>query len=131
MERKLHILSWILVAALVLPLFQQLTDIPHKRKLRGYAVIAEVPEFSWKDWFDGKFQPKAEKALNDRFGYRRTFVMINNQVAFTLYGKVFIAGLVVGKENYFYEKNYIKAYYGTNYRGDSVWQDKARKLKVI
>ncbi|MFC2129475.1 hypothetical protein ACFLQX_01710 [Bacteroidota bacterium] len=131
MERKLHILSWILVAALVLPLFQQLTDIPHKRKLRGYAVIAEVPEFSWKDWFDGSFQPKAEKALNDRFGFRRTFVMVNNQVAFSLYGKVSIAGLVVGKENYFYEKNYIKAYYGSDYRGDSIWQDKARKLKVI
>lgn len=131
MERKLHILSWMLVIALVLPLFQQLTDVPHKRKLRGYAKIADVPEFSMKDYFEGKFQPQAEKALNDRFGYRRSFVMVNNQVSFSLYKKVFAGGVVIGKENHFYEKNYLKAYNGTDYRGDSLWQEKARKLKVI
>lgn len=131
MERKLHILSWILVVALVLPLFQQVTDIPHKRKLRGYAKIADVPEFSLQDWFDGKFQPQAEKALNDRFGYRRAFVMVNNQVSFSLYKKVFAGGVVIGKENHFYEKNYLKAVNGTDYRGDSLWKEKARKLKVI
>lgn len=120
-----------LVVALVLPLFQQLTDVPHKRKLRGYAKIADVPEFSMKDWFDGKYQPQAEKALNDRFGYRRSFVMVNNQVCFSLYKKVFAGGVVIGKENHLYEKNYLKAYNGTDYRGDAVWQEKARKLKVI
>ena len=131
MERKLHILSWLLVVALLLPLFQQVTDIPHKRKLRGYATIAEIPEFSAKEWFDGKYQPKAQKALNDRFGFRRGFVMVNNQVSFSLYNKVFAGGVILGKENHFYEKNYIKGYYGVDFQGDSLWKEKARKLKVI
>lgn len=131
MEKQLYIWSWILVVALLLPLFQQLTDVPEKRKLRGYAKIADVPEFSTKDWFDGKFQPGAEEALKDRFGYRRAVVMINNQVCYSLYKKIFAGGVVVGKKNHLYEKNYIKAYYGTDYRGDSIWEDQAKKLKVV
>lgn len=131
MERKLYIASWILVLALLLPLFQQLTDVPHKRKLRGYATLAEVPEFSFRDWFSSEYQSQAQKALNDRFGFRRTFVMINNQLCYSLYKKVFVNGVIIGKENYSYHKGYIDGYYGLDFRGDSVWKEKARKLKVV
>ncbi len=131
MERKLHIWSWILIGALLLPLFQHLTNIPNKRNLKGAVVVAAVPEFSSHDWFEGEYQPKAEKALNDRMGYRRTFVKINNQVSFSLYNKIYAGGVVLGKENYMYETNYIKAYYGTDFIGDAVIRDKVRKLKLI
>jgi hypothetical protein len=131
MERKLHILSWLLVVALLLPLFQQVTDIPHKRKLKGAISIAEVPEFSIKGWFNGIYQPKAQKALNDRFGFRRLFVKVNNQVAYSLYDKIYAGGVVIGKENYYYETNYINGSYGNDYCGDSILRNKAMMLKLI
>ncbi len=131
MERKLHIWSWILVGALLLPLFQQVTGLVHTRKLKGAVKIAEVPEFSKDDWFSVAYQPAAEKALNDRFGFRAVFVRVNNQLAFTLYRKALASGVVIGKKNYLYESNYIKAYYGTDFLGDSVISEKVRKLKVI
>ena len=131
MERKLYILSWLLVLALLLPLVQQVTEFFPKEKLRGYATIAEVPEFSFKDWFGGDYQPQAQKALNDRFGFRRAFVMINNQVCYSLYKKVFVNGVIIGKDDYSYHKGYIDGYNGSDFLGDSVWREKARQLKVI
>jgi hypothetical protein len=35
---------------------------------------------------------------------------MNNQLAFSLFNKAKANGAVVGKENYLYEENYIKAY---------------------
>lgn len=131
MERKLHIWSWILVGTLLLPMFQQVTGLIHTRKLKGAVNVAEVPEISAEDWFNVAFQPAAEKALNDRFGFRSAFIRVNNQLAFTLYRKALASGVVIGKKNYFYESNYINAYYGTDFLGDSVIREKVMKLKVI
>jgi len=131
MERKLNIASWVLVGLLLLPLIQHATGFVHVRKLRGAVTQAEVPVLTVPGWFEGTWQDSLETAMNDRFGFRNLFIRINNQVAFTFYRKALASGVVIGKDNYMYELNYIKAYNGTDFEGDSVIRQKALQLKEL
>lgn len=131
MEKRLKIASWILVGLLLLPLFQQITGLAHVRKLRGAVSLADVPELTAEKWFDGSFQSDIEPAMNDRFGFRNLFVRVNNQIGFSLYRKALASGVVIGKENFMYEKNYILAQQGGDYMGDSTIAAKVGQLKNI
>lgn len=131
MEKKLKIASWILVGLLVLPIIQQSTGLVHERKLKGSFKIAVRPEFSLSSWFEGEFQEAMEPAMNDRFGFRNIFIRVNNQLAFSLYRKALASGVTIGKKNYLYERNYIKAVNGEDYIGDSLIEKNAIKLKSI
>lgn len=131
MERKLKIASWILVGALLLPLFQQITGLAHERKLRGSYAMEEVPAFAAKGWFDGSWQEKMEKVARERVGFRNLLIRIHNQVYFTFYRKPRANGVILGKDNYLYERNYIHAYMGTDFLGDSLIEAKARQLKQL
>lgn len=116
---------------LLLPLFQHTTRLFHERKLKGAFTQAPMPVFTGDRWVDGSYQDSLERALNDRFGFRNIFIRINNQVAFSLYRKALASGVVIGKKNYLYESNYIKARNGEDYIGDSSIALNAQKLKEI
>ena len=131
MKKRLKIASWILVGALLLPLFQQITGLAHERKLRGAVRIAEMPSLSGQGWFEGTLQDSLETGLKDRFGFRNFFIRVNNQVAFSFYRKALANGVVIGKKNYLYESNYIHARNGSDYLGDSLILSNARKLKNV
>lgn len=131
MDKRLKIASWVLVGALLLPLFQQITGLAFERKLRGAVQIAEMPSLSGEGWFEGTWQDSIETAMKDRFGFRNFFIRVNNQVAFSLYRKALANGVVIGKKNYLYESNYIHARNGTDYLGDSLILSNARKLKTL
>lgn len=131
MERKLNIASWVLVGLLLLPLIQHATGLMHVRKLKGAVTKAEMPVLTAPGWFEGTWQDSLETAMNDRFGFRNLFIRINNQVAFTFYRKALASGVVIGKDNYMYELNYIKAYNGTDFEGDSVIRKKTGELKEL
>jgi len=131
MEKKLKIASWILVGLLLLPFFQQTTRLFPEKKLKGSFKVAKMPEFTLNHWISGEFQREMEPAMNDRFGFRNIFVRANNQVAFTFYRKALASGVTIGKRNYLYERNYIKAVNGEDYLGDSLIKMNTIKLKSI
>nr|MDA3821335.1 hypothetical protein [Bacteroidales bacterium] len=99
--------------------------------LRGSFKLADVPNFSLKQWFDGEFQEALEPAMNDRFGFRNIFVRANNQVGYSIYRKALASGVTIGKENYLYDRNYIKAVNGEDFLGDSIIEENTLKLKSI
>jgi len=131
MDRRLNIASWVLFGLLLLPVFQHATKLLPERKLRGAVTQAPVPSLHAEGWFAGTYQDSMETAINDRFGFRNMFIRINNQVAFSLYRKALASGVIIGKNNYLYEKNYILAANGTDYLGDSVIAARAEKLKAL
>jgi len=130
-EKKLHIASWVLVGLLLLPMLQQVTGIFHERKLKGAVTEAEYPTWSCEDYFSGSFQDEVGEALNDRTGFRPFFIRLNNQLTFSLFGKAKASGVIIGKDNYMYEMNYILASQGQDYIGDSIIQVRAERLKTI
>ncbi len=126
-----RILFGILLLGISVPLIQHLTHFSNVRGLWG-AIEEEKPaEFSTKSWFDGSFQAQTDKYLNENFGFRPSFVRIHNQLQFSLFSIPHANGVVIGKDWYLYEENYIRAYYGQDFIGDSTIQENTRKLRFI
>ncbi len=125
------ILFLLLMAMIWIPLLQMQMSLFGERKLDGAIEVIEKTPLTQASWFDESFQAEAEKYLNQNFGFRNTMVRIYNQMAFWLYEKTTARNVVVGKENYLYEKNYINAYYGRDFIGDSLIRARVQRLKYL
>jgi len=123
---------FISIAILIsLPGIQYFTGVVKIKKLKGWFTEEPNPSLTLSNWLDGSFQSSKEKYLKQKFGFRPDFVRINNQMDYSLFGDLHANSVIVGKEEYLYEHNYIKAYYGTDFVGDSTVISKVDKLKFI
>lgn len=100
-------------------------------ELKGDIRQPENPHFSFKNWFSGEFQKTEEEFLNTSFGFRYLYVRVNNQIAYSLFNVVKANGVIIGKDNYLFEENYIKAYYGTDFIGKDSISHRMERLKFI
>ena len=125
------ILLSILLALFAIHITQYKFSWKHVKPLDGYYINAKKNKFTWKDWFAGSYQEAKDKYLNDHFGFRSYCVRINHQLRFSLFNKVKTAWVTVGKENYLYEINYIKAYYGTDFIGQDSIEKRMNKFKML
>jgi len=125
------ILISILLALFAIHITQYRFSWKHVKPLDGYYINAKKNNFTWNDWFSGSYQEAKDKYLNDHFGFRSYFVRINHQLRFSLFNKVKTAWVTVGKENYLYEINYIKAYYGTDFIGNDSVEKRMNKFKML
>lgn len=115
---------------LFLPLLQTFFHFKKSiRPLRGAYVAAEDTLFTWKGWFDERFQQKKNDKLNQDFGFRNYYVRLNNQLDFTLFEKINTEHVVQGKAGVLYEDDYIKAYLGKNFIGKEKLEALGDKLK--
>lgn len=129
---KLRKLLFIGVLALLfLPLIQNKFELIKLKPLKGAIALPPKTYFKVKDWFSGDYQKKTETFLNETFGFRSSFIRLNNQLAFNLFNKAKANGVIIGKENYLFEENYIKAYYGTDFIGEDSIVTRMQKLKFI
>jgi len=101
------------------------------KPLDGYYIDAEKIKFSWKNWFSGSYREAEDEYLNDHFGFRSFFIRINHQLRFSLFNKVKTAWVIVGKSNYLYEHNYIKAVYGTDFIGHDSIATRMYKFRAL
>lgn len=99
--------------------------------LKGAILPVEWKSFSFQDWFSGNFQKHTEKYINENFGFRNFLIRLNNQIAFDLFHKAKANGVIVGKNNYLFEENYIKAYNGTDFIGKNTIKHRMEQLKFI
>jgi len=105
--------------------------IPRIPPLKGDVSYPEKPEFMLSAWFESTFQQQQEEYINAMFGLRSMYVRLNNQVDFSFFKKVNANDVIVGKENYLYEKKYISAYYGANFMGIDSVEHIISQMKVI
>ena len=122
-NKTLKILLGILATLFALQILQYQFGFIKIEPLSGYYVAAEKQEVSWKGWFSAEYQEKTDQYLNEFFGFRSFFIRVNHQIGYSFFNKAKTGYVQVGKENYLYEENYIKAYYGDDYIGkDSIAQ---------
>ncbi|MBK7175462.1 MAG: hypothetical protein IPH84_20100 [Bacteroidales bacterium] len=126
-----YILFFILLTALVLPAIQQYTGLIHEKPLSGAIEKPVRPHLTLKSWFDASFQEKYDDYLEQGIGFRPTLIRINNQVAFSLFDTAQANGVIIGKNNYLYEANYIKAYLGLDYIGDARIREQLTKARFV
>ncbi len=120
-----------MLLVLIAPIAEQCTNFIHTLKLPGSFVIASEPEFSFEDWWEGKFQKDKSKSLNDQVGFRPDFIRINNQIDYTLFNKIHTSYGILGKNKTLWDDAYIDAYMGYVFLGHDSILRKAYKLKKI
>ncbi|MDO8999332.1 MAG: hypothetical protein Q7W45_06170 [Bacteroidota bacterium] len=108
----------IIFAILFIPFIQNKFKIFEILPLHGDISIAEDAYLNNTGWFSGVYQEKQETHLNSAFGFRELVVRLHNQLKFSVFNLPTAKGVVIGKENYFYEENYIKAYTGVDFIGE-------------
>jgi hypothetical protein len=119
------------MAIFLLPLAQFSTNFFEEKKLDGYIIEHDKPRFEWKEWFNNSYQNQYDKYFNQKFGFRNFFVRSHNQLDYSLFNQLHANGVVVGKDDYLYEKNYIKSYMGTDYIGEKEIKAKINEIKSI
>ena len=116
---------------IALPLVFSFTRLNRVIPLKGDVQLTQKPELNVNRWLDGSFQGQFEKYVNDNIGFRPWFVRVRNQITYSLYGKLNAAYVIRGKEDYFYEINYIKAYNGTDFIGKDTITERAIQIKLL
>lgn len=127
---KKFLLAFVLFPFFVLYL-QQIQPIISLKPLKGYFIAKTYSPFEIKNWFNGQYQQTTESYVNEEFGFRTVFLRANNQIKFWLFTKTTAEGVIIGKENYLYEKAYIDAYNGKLFMGDKALNDTISKLKIL
>lgn len=99
--------------------------------LKGYIQLKDKPEFSFSSWMDGSFQHQYDQYLEDHIGFRNLLVRLYNQTDFSLYRVGHAGGVIIGKEDYLYELNYILAFTGKDFLGEDSISKRCEKIKVV
>ncbi len=127
----LRILLGLTILLLFLPLIQHSIGFPNVKKLKGAIEKVDYQSFTYADWFSGKYSKETDHYFNNNFGIRSDFVRLDNQIAYSLFDEVRAQNVIIGKENYLYEKNYIDAYTGKDYIGEASITTIVNDLKTI
>jgi hypothetical protein len=126
-----RLLFVIVIAFLFLPMIQQYRGLVDLKPLNGSFTIIEKPSFTVNDWFEGKYQKEQEVYIDQELGFRNFLVRIYNQIHYTFFDQARANNVIVGKENYLYDENYIHAYIGTDFIGQKQIDEKIAKLQKI
>ena len=116
---------------LALPLIQRTLPIFDETPLKGYFTIPKNPSFTLDSIFDGTFQEAYNNHFEHTIGFRPMLVRIHNQVAYSVFDTAQASGVIIGKNNYLYEINYIKAYKGWDYQSDSAIEAHAERADFV
>jgi hypothetical protein len=125
------ILFWFLIVILIIPVIQKEIPFVSIGKLGGDFVTAEKPTLNCGSWFSGELQIKSDRFIEQNMGFRNFLVRLNNQIDFLLFRKPHAEGVVLGKQNYMFEYDYLRAYAGGDFIGEKIIDYKIRKLKFL
>lgn len=92
---------------------------------------AELKWFTWKSWFNEKFQNNFNKSLEDNIGFKNLLVRINNQIDYTFFRRTSTHKAIIGKSDCLYEEGYILDYTGANFVGKDSINNVLRRTKVL
>ncbi|MCK5839798.1 MAG: hypothetical protein KAG99_08115, partial [Bacteroidales bacterium] len=131
MTRVKHISLLVILVVLFLPMIQKPFPLVNIEPLKGSFIPEEEPWLVLKDYLSGAFQENYNTYLEENIGFRPWLVRVNNQINFSFFNITNASYVVVGKNNYLYEENYIKAYLGRDFLGREKWEEKIRKIVFV
>lgn len=132
MESKIKNGLFIFFLVIVLaPIIQQFTSFVTSGPLYGFSPASPDIDFSWSGWFEGSYQEKKGKYLNDGTGFRPDLIRFNNQLDYSLLKKLHSWKVVEGDNHYLFMDTYINDYYGRDYMGYDSILKKMNMLKAL
>src|SRR5581483_3355502 len=131
-QTKFHkVLLFVLLALFTIPFLESHFKVIKPMPLKGVLDTLNNTPFSWKEWLSGKYQEDKDKVVNDSFGFRDILVRLNNQVDYSVFGKINANNIIEGKGGYLFGLNQIKAYTGEDFIGEDSIRRKLEKIKFL
>lgn len=131
MATRSKIFIGILLVLLSLIHLQQYANRPILKDLKGAFQRLELPRWSTEQWFSGKWQSDFEAYQNQNFGYREGFTRVHNQIHYSLFQQVYHDDIRLGKEGDLIGGEYLEAFTGKRYVGDSLIDLRSQALKRL
>jgi len=126
-----YLLVGIFLFLLWAPVIQEQLNIFHGGELRGAFVKPDNIAFSFTDWFNGNYAERKEAYIRTNFGFQGDLVRLHNQIDYSLFSIANAKDVVVGKNDYLYEQQYIDSYLGQDFAGDEKVIKKAAWIKEL
>lgn len=131
MKQLKNILFGLLMLMTGLPLIQRTVPVFREKPLKGSYEVPVKPEATIKTIFNGEYQESFNDFAEHTIGLRPLLVRINNQIAYSVFDTALASGVIIGKQNYLYEINYIKAWKGWDYIGDEAVRQQVEKAVFV
>jgi len=131
MNRLKKISFVLLIVVMVFPALQKELQIVHVPELNGDFIENKMPRFTWQSFYDGSFQSVFEPYLEQHIGFHNTLVRLKNQLDYSLFKKPNAEGIVIGKDNFIFEYDYIREITGRAYVGYDFIDEKLRRLQYV
>lgn len=129
--KKAKRIAWIFVwVFLFLPMFQTATGLFRVRMVYGDYRTPEFPEFKFAGWINNHWTVKFENYVEKHVGFRKFFIRLRNQLRFACF-KDAPGTILIGKNNYLFERDYINSWFGADYWGADSLGRTCAKLKLI
>lgn len=127
---KKNILFLSLLLALFIPYLNNKFKWIELSVLNGFFQKTERPALSFKDWLGGSYQDSLTKYQNENIGFRPFFVRLRNQIYWWSDKKSRTKNVVVGKDDFLFEKGYIDAYLGKDRKDSTHFNRVVSELKL-
>ncbi|MBX2906850.1 MAG: hypothetical protein KF744_12480 [Taibaiella sp.] len=121
----------VITLILFLPLLNSVLGFVKSGPLEGVVKVPEKVDISLHSWWDGSFQEYQNEWVNENIGFRPDLVRMNNQVNYWLFRRFNGNSVVIGKDDYLFDRAYIDEYNGLNYSGDIAILSQCAKLKML
>ena len=122
-EKPEYIPLFLIIFILIVPFYFSLFKKSVK-KVMSYQHIIRVhqnkndllPLFSVAKFLKGSWQKKYETWLNENLAFRTMFIRTSNQFFYSFFNKshMYRSTIIIGKDNYLFEKSYIEQYVNLN-----------------
>jgi hypothetical protein len=130
-KRLKQVVFAVIIGLLFLPMIQHKFRFFEETPLNGSYAYSTKPELNMENWFSGMYQEGQDKYIQEHTGFRPGWFRLYNQWNYFLFNKANAHGVIIGKEDFLYEENYIKAYYGTDFLGDQKIEEITSKWKSL
>ncbi len=116
---------------LATPGLQSVFELIPEDELEGDFIPEQKPRLSMRGWMNGTFQDSLVPWLEENTGFHATFVKLHNQYDYSLFREIHAEGIVRGKGGQLFEEDYIRAWLGEDFMGESHLDKKMRQLRFL
>ncbi len=105
--------------------------LPERPLVGRAAEETPHPVFTLAGWFSGSFQEAALQRANQAFAFRTWLVRLNNQIAFSLWGRAKANGVLIGPGLFLSDRLHVEAWNGTDFVGEEAIRVRLAALKRL
>lgn len=126
-----NLLFGLVLLLLLLSWIEQNLHFIQLKPLGGEQPTIEKSPFTANNWRSGVFQEGQEVHVNQRFGLRPFMVRLYNEIFDRLFDEYQAKGVIMGKDGFLFEENYLLAASGRDFLGADSILLLADKLALI